>query len=147
MHTEKLVETDMRLTPQRRAVLDVLRNSHDHPSAAEVLDRVRGSAPGIGAATVYRSLAHLVASGQALEIRFTGGVSRYDANLRHHDHLVCDGCGRAVDIPAGQPGATDLFADRIRDLAASTGFDVTSYDLRFRGRCANCRTPDVEGVS
>jgi len=51
--------TTLRLTPQRRAVLDVLRECDDHPTAADVLTRVRRRHPGIGAATVYRSLALL----------------------------------------------------------------------------------------
>jgi Fur family peroxide stress response transcriptional regulator len=131
---------DLRLTPQRRAVLDVLRGSYDHPNAGEVLDRVRELVPGIGAATVYRSLAHLVESGHALEISFGHGPARYDANVAHHDHLICDNCGRAVDVPvdAADPGVA-RFAERLSELASATGFDVTAYDLRFHGRCAECR--------
>ena len=91
---------DLRLTPQRRAVLDVLRACTDHPTAADVLERVRRHHPGIGAATVYRSLALLVDSGEALELSLGDGASaRYDGNTSHHDHVVCVDCGRAVDIP------------------------------------------------
>lgn len=131
------VQADPRLTPQRRAVLGVLTASHDHPSAAEVLARVRRVAPGIGAATVYRSLAHLVASGQAVELSFERGAARYDANTRRHDHLVCDGCGRVrdIEVPADE---LDSELGRIAQLAAETGFTITAYDLRFRGRCATC---------
>ena len=131
---------DLRFTPQRRAVLDVLRASYDHPNAGEVLDRVRELVPGIGAATVYRSLAHLVESGHALEISFGNGPARYDANVVHHDHLICDTCGRAVDVPldTAEPVAA-RFAERLSELAAATGFDITAYDLRFHGRCGDCR--------
>jgi Fur family peroxide stress response transcriptional regulator len=144
MHSEL---ADERLTPQRRAVLGVLHRSHDHPSAADVLDRVRELAPGIGAATVYRSLAHLVSTGQALEIQFRHGASRYDANVEHHDHVVCDICGKAVDVPAALTGSAGTFAARVHDLAMLTGFDVTSYDLRFHGRCSTCRTETPAGSS
>src|SRR3954447_3895909 len=89
----------VRLTPQRRAVLDVLRGCADHPTAAEVLERVRQRHPGIGAATVYRSLGLLVETGEALELSLGDGASaRYDGNVTVHDHLVCDACGRAVDV-------------------------------------------------
>ena len=58
----------MRITPQRRAVLEVLHAAHDHPTAADVFERVRRVHPGIGAATVYRTLGLLVDSGEALEL-------------------------------------------------------------------------------
>ena len=53
----------LRLTPQRRAVLDVLEAARDHPTASDVYDRVRLHAPGIGAATVYRTLQQLAEDG------------------------------------------------------------------------------------
>lgn len=43
--------TELRLTPQRRAVLRVLTSSADHPTATEVRSRMRAASPGIGAAT------------------------------------------------------------------------------------------------
>jgi Fur family ferric uptake transcriptional regulator/Fur family peroxide stress response transcriptional regulator len=121
------------MTPQRQAVLDVLLGSHDHPTATEVYDRVRRTQPGIGAATVYRSLALLVESGQAVELSLGDGSSaRYDGNTARHDHVVCDGCGRAVDVETPLPPRT------VPTLSRDTGFAITGYDLQFRGRCPDC---------
>ncbi len=126
---------EVRLTPQRRAVLDVLAASHDHPTAAEVFERVRAQLPGIGAATVYRTLSLLVESGQALELSLGDGASaRYDGNVDRHDHLVCDACGRAIDVHSPLP------REALGRLADATGFTVTGYDLQFRGRCPDCST-------
>lgn len=127
--------TPGRLTPQRQAVLEVLRDSRDHPTVAELLARVRDRAPGIGAATVYRSLAFLVAAGQALELRFDGAAARYDANMHHHAHLICDGCGQVHDV------AVPLAAlpRPVQQAAVASGFLATSFDLRVRGRCPGCR--------
>ncbi|SBW26079.1 Fur family transcriptional regulator [Protofrankia symbiont of Coriaria ruscifolia] len=128
-------QQDLRLTPQRRAVLEVLRAAHSHPTAAEVYDRVRQVAPGIGAATVYRSLGLLVQAGHALELSLGNGTAaRYDGNTRRHDHLVCDRCGQAVDIDLPSP------VEMVDELARSTGFAITGYDLQFRGLCPSCRT-------
>ena len=129
------VHAEPRQTPQRRAVLDVLRASDDHPTAADVYQRVRRAAPGIGAATVYRTLALLVATGQARELSLGDEhTSRYDANTARHDHLVCDRCHRAVDVDVPVPdGLLPRLADR-------TGFSITSYDLQFHGLCPACRT-------
>jgi Fe2+ or Zn2+ uptake regulation protein len=124
-----------RLTPRRRAVLDVLRSSRDHPTATEVYDRVRVVAPGIGAATVYRTLSMLVSTGRALELTLGDGVAaRYDANTSRHDHLVCEGCGRAVDIDLPVPSTL------VAEVNRTTDFQITGYDLQFRGLCPRCRT-------
>ena len=125
-------EQDLRLTPQRRAVLTVLEQSHDHPTAADVYDRVQQLLPGIGAATVYRTLGLLVEHGHALELSITAGASRYDANIGRHDHLICESCGTAIDVDMPIP------AKLAKALEAETGFTITGYDLRFRGRCPHC---------
>ncbi len=128
-------QQDLRLTPQRRAVLEVLRTAHDHPTAAEVYARVRAVAPGIGAATVYRALGLLVRAGYALELSLGNGVAaRYDANVARHDHAVCDRCGRAADIDLPVP------AELVNALSRRTGFAITGYDLQFRGLCPACQT-------
>lgn len=127
-------DSGLRLTPQRRAVLDVLVAATDHPTAHEVFARVQETSPGIGFATVYRALGRLVDSGQALALSLGDGAARYDANVGRHDHLVCDRCGRAVDIDAGIPDTVAA------GVARRTGFRVTAYSLQFRGLCPECRS-------
>src|SRR3569832_1894692 len=99
-----MLDTEWRLTPQRRAVLDVLQAATDHPTAAEVFARVKIASPGIGPATVYRSLALLVANGLALELSLVdGSATRYDGIVSRHDHLVCTSGGGAGGGRAGRP--------------------------------------------
>jgi Fe2+ or Zn2+ uptake regulation protein len=130
---------DLRLTPQRAAVLEVLRAARDHPTAAEVYERVRAVAPGIGSATVYRALALLVSSGRALELSLgDGAAARYDANTDRHDHAVCDGCGLAIDIDQPIPDGV------VTEIARRSGFAITGYDLQFRGLCPSCQTTGAQ---
>jgi Fur family ferric uptake transcriptional regulator/Fur family peroxide stress response transcriptional regulator len=127
--------TALRLTPQRSAVLDALRAADDHPTAAEVYERVRRATPGIGAATVYRALALLVTTGHALELNLgAGSAARYDANTSRHDHAVCERCGRATDIDHPVPDGM------VAEIARRSGFAITGYDLQFRGLCPECQT-------
>jgi len=126
---------DLRLTPQRQAVLNVLRTAGDHPSAGEVFNRVRRVRPGIGPATVYRSLARLVEGGYVRELSFGDGGARYDANTDRHDHLICDGCRRAVEVDLPVPDSL------VGAAAEHTGFVVRRYDLQFRGLCPGCQPP------
>ena len=126
--------TRLRLTPQRSAVLDVLTTSRDHPTAAEVYERVRELSPGIGPATVYRALGFLVERGYALELTLDGGAAaRYDANTARHDHLVCQGCGRAEDVDSPVPAGV---VDRV---SHDTGFSISGYALQYHGLCPQCQ--------
>ncbi|MGH3744861.1 MAG: Fur family transcriptional regulator [Mycobacteriales bacterium] len=129
---------DVRSTPQRRAVLDVIGRATDHPTAAEVLERVNVVLPGVGAATVYRTLGRLVESGQVAELRLGSGATRYDRNVGHHEHLVCDRCGRVEDV------VLDLDPHLLLPLSARPDFAVTGYDLRVHGVCHDCAAPDLE---
>ncbi|HVV75420.1 MAG TPA: transcriptional repressor [Mycobacteriales bacterium] len=123
----------LRSTPQRRAVLDVLMAADDHPTAAQVFDRVREHQPGIGAATVYRTLSLLVEEGQARVLSLGEGASaRYDANVSRHDHVLCVDCGAAIDVDAPLPRGA------LADMSSRTGYDLTEYDVQFRGRCPSC---------
>ena len=129
-----------RSTPQRRAVLDVISRSDDHPTAAEVLDRVSEILPWVGAATIYRTLSILVESGQILELRVGQSPMRYDRSIERHDHLISNNCGRVIDV--------ELPLDRRRSidpLEARHDFRVTSYDLRVHGECADCRASLKKG--
>ncbi|HVW79393.1 MAG TPA: transcriptional repressor [Mycobacteriales bacterium] len=121
-------------TPQRRAVLDVISRSKDHPTAAEVLERVCELLPGVGAATVYRTLGMLVESGQVLELRVGQAPTRYDRNVERHDHLVCDTCGVVIDVQVPLDRRRSIDPVQVRE-----DFHVTSYDLRIHGECADCR--------
>jgi len=130
-------EQALRLTPQRRAVLDVVAESDDHPTAGQVLDRVRQRVEGVGAATVYRTLALLAQSGQVAELRLGEGQAlRYDRSVHRHDHLVCTGCGEVQDAEVRlEPGA-------LAELAETTSYTVDGYDIQLHGRCARCAAKD-----
>ena len=129
-----MLGSDVRLTPQRRAVLATLEAATDHPTAAEVFERVRSAVRGIGPATVYRTLALLVAQGLALELNLgDGSAARYDGNTSRHDHLVCSGCSAAIDIDGALP------PQLMPELTRRTGYAVTRYDLQFHGLCPQCQ--------
>lgn len=122
-----------RLTPQRAAVLDVVRAATDHPTARDIYRRVRILQPGIGFATVYRTLNLLVQHGEVLELKLgDGSVARYDGNTGQHDHVLCVDCGAAADVRVELPEHARKQAE------AASGFSLTGYELQFLGRCRAC---------
>jgi Fe2+ or Zn2+ uptake regulation protein len=137
-----VITSELRITPQRQAVLAALEAATDHPTAADVFERVRQTVPGIGPATVYRTLALLVSQGLALELSLgDGNAARYDGNTSRHDHLVCSSCGAASDIESALP------AQLLRQLTSRTGYAITRYDLQFHGLCPTCQKSEKQEES
>jgi Fe2+ or Zn2+ uptake regulation protein len=121
-----------RLTQPRRIILDTVRASDAHPSAAAVYRQVRRRLPRVSLATVYRNLRTLAAEGLLAERADLGGM-RFDGNIAPHDHFTCVACGRIYDVPP-------LGASRARArVAARTGFEVLTQRIEFYGRCGACR--------
>jgi Fur family peroxide stress response transcriptional regulator len=135
---ERLVVTgcrpSLRMTPQRQAILDAVRASHDHPRAADIYDRVRAVQPGIAFGTVYNALHALADHGIILQLSFGDHASRFDGRVDRHDHALCTDCGDLVDAVA--PPTPEMVAR----AAAETGFAIRAYHTQLLGVCAGCQT-------
>lgn len=88
----------VRMTRQRSAVLAAVLDSCDHPTAAQIYTRAKGSYAGLSLATVYNSLEAMAAAGVINHLHFDNGPARYCPNLSPHAHLVDDASGRVLDI-------------------------------------------------
>lgn len=78
---DKLInKARLRHTRQRRAVLETILQSHDHPSAATIFQRAVKRLPGISLATVYNCLEALSAKRIINQLHFDNGPSRYCPN-------------------------------------------------------------------
>ncbi|MER3405205.1 MAG: transcriptional repressor [Chloroflexota bacterium] len=122
----------IRLTPQRRAVLEAVLAAGDHPRATDIYERVRRRHPGIAFATIYNALRYLAAHGLISEITFGDAASRFDGRTDRHDHAVCERCGVLCDVHVPLP-------EDVRALAAAqSGFRIMQYRVEFRGLCPQC---------
>lgn len=130
-------EPGLRMTPQRQAILDAVRSSHDHPRAADIFERVRAVLPGIAFGTVYNALHALADHGVILQLSFGDHASRFDGRVDRHDHALCIRCGDLVDAVA--PPTPDI----VRQAAVEIGFAVHAYHTQLLGTCAHCQ--DVAG--
>ena len=125
-----------RPTRQRGAVQAVVGELDRFRSAQEIHARLRAAGERIGLATVYRAVAALVAAGDLDALRTDRGETLYRrCSTGHHHHLVCRGCGRAVEV-AGP--AVERWADRV---AAEHGFADVSHTLEIVGTCVDCAEP------
>ncbi|MEF2678972.1 MAG: transcriptional repressor, partial [Bilophila wadsworthia] len=93
----------LRNTPQRQQIMEVFFNESGHLTTEEIYDRVRKEDPSLGQATVYRTMKLLCEAGLAREVRFGDGLARYEhAADAHHDHLICENCGRNIEVVDSQ---------------------------------------------
>jgi Fe2+ or Zn2+ uptake regulation protein len=121
------------LTPQREAILQVIRESENHMTASEIFEAARGVLPSISYATVYNSLKFLKEAGMVNEISFGNGASRYDRETERHDHAICTSCGKLVDFDL------TITSDLARAAVRKTRFKPESLHLTLRGLCPGCQ--------
>ena len=110
-------------TRQRSAIVDVFLHSEGHLSIQEVLDKVQNTDPGIGFATVYRTMKMLVESGVAKERHFGAEQALYELVHKdeHHDHMICSRCGHIFEFE------DDVIEARQEQIAKSRGLRITGH--------------------
>lgn len=96
--TSLIRRAGVRITRQRRAVLETILISHDHPTAALIYERTQSHMPGISLATVYNCLETLSETGIINHLNFDNGPSRFCPNLEPHVHLLDDSSNQVLDI-------------------------------------------------
>jgi Fe2+ or Zn2+ uptake regulation protein len=99
---EELIQTfrqhGYKMTPQRRAILEVLTEDTSHPTAEQIHETVRERMPDISLATVYNTLHELAEMQELSELNLGHGVRHYEISQGDHAHRVCLVCGRIEDV-------------------------------------------------
>lgn len=121
------------LTTQRRAVYDVVKNASDHPTAAEVMNRLVEQGYNFAYGTVYNSLRYLTDKELIRELKLGEAASRYDAKLDDHQHILCEVCGRVDEVMTQVP---DSWSGTV---AIETGYKVHHAHVVFGGVCPECQ--------
>jgi Fur family ferric uptake transcriptional regulator len=135
MLTTHMEAKGLRSTEQRRAILEAFFRAPDHVSIEELLAQVRQEDPRVGYATVYRTLKLMAESGVACEREFGDGLTRYELadGRAHHDHLICDACGRITEFHEPR-------IERLQEIVATRhGFALRSHKHELYGTCPDCR--------
>ena len=125
-------KSNLRMTRQRKVILEELRKVNTHPSADELYEIVRNRQPRISLGTVYRNLEILSESGNIQKIEPGCSLKRFDGNPCEHYHIRCVSCGRVVDAPMTPGLEIDL------EQVNSTDFTIIGHKLEFLGLCPQC---------
>jgi Fur family ferric uptake transcriptional regulator len=126
-----------RSTRQRQAIRAVLEELDRPLSPQEVLAAAQDKVPGLGIATVYRTLKGLVEEGMAVAVELPGNPPRYErSGKKHHHHFHCTTCGKAFELE-GCPGDFSFLAP--------AGFQIQGHEIVLYGHCADCRRSSAKG--
>lgn len=133
-----LKEKGYKLTPQRRAVLNMIIESEGrHLTVEELYDLVKKECPEIGLATVYRTMQLLEELGVISRLDLNNdGCSRYELvheNEAHqHHHLICTSCNKVIEVE------DDLLETLESSIEKEYKFKIKNHSLKFYGLCTEC---------
>ena len=126
----------MRLTDQRKLIVNVFSKNKGHLSAEDLYRQIQKKTPGIGFATVYRTLKLLADAGLAAGKNFGDGFVRFECcvgrSKDHHDHLICTRCGKIVEF------INNHIENLQEEVAQNHGFTIKTHSLDIYGVCQDC---------
>lgn len=144
----RLRAAGLKMTPQRLAIVREIAADESHPSAQELFERLKPSSPSMSFATVYNTLAALCDARLVASLSLAPGSTRFDPNMRPHDHAVCDRCGAVRDVMAELgTQASSSPAWRPPSAMSAIGFEVRSVERIFRGLCLACAREAAPAVA
>jgi Fur family transcriptional regulator, ferric uptake regulator len=124
----------LRWTPQRRTLVEVLREQSGHVTATDLIARCRELDRTTTPSTVYRTLDVLEDFGLVRHAHTPDGREEYHVlPERDHGHVFCSDCGTTWELRS-ETGATIAEA-----LSADLGFVVDLSHVTISGRCRGCR--------
>lgn len=131
-----LDQKGLKHTRQREAILEAFVESTGHVTSEQLYEKVRAQNPEIGAATVYRTLKLFCEAGVAQQRNFRDGVTLYEHEVQHHDHLICVSCGEIIEFEC------EFIEAEQRKIAGRYGYSLTSHQHHLYGRCAKCQAQE-----
>ena len=127
----------VRLTRQRRALLEVMDHAERHLTADAILERAQKIDPRVHRVTVYRTLEMLKKLGllDELDLLHIHGHGHYyeSHGPRDHIHVACLGCGKVREVES------ELFEQLKNQISKDTGIEITVSRAEIGGYCEACR--------
>jgi len=127
----------IRLTRQRRVVLQVMESASRHMDAEEILALAQQIDPDITRVTVYRTLDLLKRHGLIDELdllHLRGHRHYYESHgPRDHIHVACIGCGKVREVES------PLYEELKQQISRDCGIEISVARTEIGGLCEECR--------
>ncbi len=122
----------LRMTAQRRAIIDTVFSTEEHFTAEQLLEWSRQRDKSVSRATVYRTLPLLTESGMVREMDFGKDYKFYDPNYAdhpNHNHIICNDCEKIVEFES------DKIARIEDEISHKLGFSIKTQRLQITASC------------
>ena len=133
---QELTLRGIRITGQRKILIETIQDAARHLDAAALLALARKRDDGINRATVYRTLELLkkLRLIDELDLMHLNGEKHfYEAKTNiDHVHLACFQCGRIEEY------TSPLFERLKAEISRQRGFHISVVRLEVGGRCSQC---------
>jgi Fur family ferric uptake transcriptional regulator len=132
-----LAGKNLRLTAQRRTIIDTAFSTSQHFTAEQLLSWSRRQDKSISRATVYRTLPLLTDSGLVREMDFGKDYKFYDPNYAehpHHNHIICEDCNKIVEFESEKLKRLE------NEISRRLGFSIKSHRVQISARCDELKT-------
>ena len=129
-----LEDNGHRVTSPRRSVISLLEDKYDGFSAEEISSEL----PGVGRATVYRTIKLLLQAGVICKLVLPDGASKYSlARVEHHHHTLCINCGTVGEF-------RDTTIERlVRAIGEDISGEIVGHRMEFHIVCEQCLAASV----
>jgi Fur family ferric uptake transcriptional regulator len=130
----RLRDRGLKSTAPRDDIAQVFFDLRRHVSAEELYAEVKKISPHVGYATIYRTLKLLKECGLLSERHFDEGQARYEvAGEHHHDHFICERCGRIIEFE------NEAIEELQQMVARELGVTLSHHKMELYGLCPECR--------
>lgn len=122
-----------RETKQRKRIVELLKSSKEHPTAYWLYDQMKHEFPNLSISTVYRNLKILKQQQRIAALPFGSTFDRFDGRMTPHQHVICQQCGRVLDIHI------DDLQQLQKRAEEKSRYVIEGLSMNFYGFCAECQ--------
>jgi len=129
-----LTDNGLKVTPQRTAVLEVIMDLNNHPTADEIVQYLRISYPHIPIGTVYKILDKFFKLGIIDKVKTDNDLIRYDPVKTRHHHIYSTNNNSIQDF---YDDNLDMILNEYFKKKNIPGFIVEDFKLQIIGKEMN----------
>ncbi|MBN1685430.1 MAG: transcriptional repressor [Spirochaetales bacterium] len=135
----ELKKRGLRMTLPRRVIIETLADADSYLTAEDIYHKFHAEHPGIGLATVYRTLVLFHQLGIVTKLDVGEGKARFElARTEHHHLLVCEKCYKVVKYSDFTTQEKDGFAELERLVEKMYHFRINRHVVQYCGVCPEC---------
>ena len=129
-YSEFLLSNGVKPSNQRLKIYEYIHRNRVHPTVDMIYSNLSPEMPKLSKTTVYNTLKLFVSKGVARAINIEDHETRFDADISHHGHFKCKGCGSLFDV---------LLSNKEIKYNGLEGFEVDEFQVNLKGYCNVCK--------